>query len=113
MKGQRGCACGCATPLLILLALLGIAAVIFHVQVLTALGQGLVLDESPQKSDAAVAMAGDDYGERVLAAGRLVRAGWVPYALINGTPFLSTNHAELTIAYAVEKGYSRSYFKPF
>jgi uncharacterized SAM-binding protein YcdF (DUF218 family) len=113
MSGRRGCACGCATPAIILFALLGIATAIFHVQLLTALGQWLVLSESPQKADAAVAMAGDDYGERVIAAGQLVRDGWVPYALINGTPFLGTNHAELTIAYAVEKGYPRSYFKPF
>jgi uncharacterized SAM-binding protein YcdF (DUF218 family) len=113
MSGRPGCACGCATPGIILLALLGIAAAIFHVQLLSALGQGLILSESPQKADAAVAMAGDDYGERVIGAGQLVRDGWVPYALINGTPYLGTNHADLTIAYAVEKGYPRSYFRPF
>ena len=60
-----------------------------------------------------VALAGDDDGHRVLTAGQLVKEGWAPYALISGTPYLLSNHAEAAIEYAVAHGYPRSYFRPF
>lgn len=60
-----------------------------------------------------MALAGDDFGYRVLTAGRLVKEGWAPYALISGTPDLLQSHAEITIAYAETKGFPRSYFRPF
>ena len=90
----RGRGCGCFSPFVLLLA--GIAAVIvFHTQILTALGTLLVKNDPPQKSDAVVALAGDDFGYRVLTAGRLVKEGWAPYALISGTPDLLQSHTEI------------------
>jgi uncharacterized SAM-binding protein YcdF (DUF218 family) len=88
-------------------------AFVFRAQIFTALGSYLVLNQTPEKADAVVALAGDDYGGRVLTAGQLVKEGWAPYALISGTPYLLTNHAELSINFAVAHGYPRSYFRPF
>jgi uncharacterized SAM-binding protein YcdF (DUF218 family) len=104
---------GLLVPTAISLVIFAAALYIFHGRVLAALGGYLVEDDPPEKADAVVALAGDDDGYRVLKAGQLVREGWAPYALISGTPFLLSNHAEMTIDYAVAKGYPRSYFRPF
>lgn len=109
---RRRLSCGCFAPLVILAVCL-IAALLLHNQLLTALGGYLVVEESPQKADLAVVLAGDQMGNRVLKAGELVRQGWVPYALVSGTPLLLENEAELNIAYAVSKGYPKDYFRPF
>lgn len=77
------------------------------------MGAALVRNDPPEKADAAVALAGDDFGYRVLTAAQLVKDGWVPYALISGTPYFSSNQAELAIAYAETHGYARSYFRTF
>jgi uncharacterized SAM-binding protein YcdF (DUF218 family) len=107
----KGRGCGCFAPLLfVLVALL---VFVFHVQILEAMGAALVKNDPPEKADVVVALAGDDDGYRVLTAGQLVKDGWAPYALISGTPYLLSNHAEMTIAYAVAHGYPRSYFHPF
>ncbi|MFZ0591853.1 MAG: YdcF family protein [Bryobacteraceae bacterium] len=97
------------------LAALAIAAALltFHIQILTAAGDDLVLDQAPRKSDIVVVLAGDQYGNRVLKAGELVKAGWAPYALVSGTPVLLANEADLNIAFAVAKGYPARYFRPF
>jgi uncharacterized SAM-binding protein YcdF (DUF218 family) len=113
MTSNRGCACGCLTPPLILLLILAIGVFVFHNVIFGALGRYLVDDQPPVKSDAIVALAGDEFGTRATTAGRLVREGWAPYALISGTPHLLTNQAEETIAYAVAQGYPRSYFRMF
>lgn len=107
----KGRGCGCFT---LLLAVFLIAlTVVFHAQILEVLGASLVTNEPPEKADAAVALAGDDDGYRILTAGRLVRDGWAPYALVSGTPYLLSNHAEMAIAFAVAHGYPRAYFRPF
>jgi uncharacterized SAM-binding protein YcdF (DUF218 family) len=100
---------------LLSLAALGIAGalLIFRIQVLAAAGNYLVLNQIPQKSDVIVVLAGDQYGNRVLKAGELVKAGWAPYALVSGTPVLLSNEADLNIAFAVAKGYPARYFRPF
>jgi uncharacterized SAM-binding protein YcdF (DUF218 family) len=108
----RGRGCGCFFPSVVLLVALG-AVLTFHTQILAALGASLVKNDAPQKSDAVIALAGDDFGYRVLTAGRLIKEGWASYALISGTPYLFENHAEIAIAYAQSKGFPRSYFRPF
>src|SRR6187551_2960405 len=99
MNRRGGCLRGCLSALFLLccVALIGF---VFRVQILTALGSFLVRNEPPQKADAVVALAGDDFGQRVLTAGELVRSGYAPYALISGNPYLLTNEADETIAYA-------------
>lgn len=112
MMRLRGFACGCFAPLLILLSLLALGA-IFHVWVLTALGGYLVKNEPPRKADAIVVLAGDQFGTRILTAGKLIRDGWAPYAIIDGTPFYGTNEADVAIAFAIANGYPPSYFRRF
>jgi uncharacterized SAM-binding protein YcdF (DUF218 family) len=104
---------GRLVPTAIFLFILAVALYALHGKIFAALGGYLVENDLPEKADAVVALAGDDYGYRALKAGQLVREGWAPYALISGTPFLLSNHAEMTIDYAVAKGYPRSYFRPF
>jgi uncharacterized SAM-binding protein YcdF (DUF218 family) len=108
----RGFACGCLSFLIILLLALAFAA-LFHTWIFSALGGYLVKSGPPRKADAIVVLAGDDFGYRALRAGKLVREGWAPYALIDGVPYLGLNEADQTIAYAASKGYPTSYFRPF
>lgn len=108
----RGFACGCLSPFLILLLVLALGA-LFHVWIFKALGGYLVKSGPPQKADAIVVLAGDDFGYRALRAGKLIREGWAPYAIVDGVPYIGKNEADLTIAYAVSKGYPPSYFRPF
>ncbi len=103
---------GCIT-LLLFVSVVVFLLLLFHTQILIGLGSYLVQNQKPEKAEVVVALAGDEYGDRVLTAGQLVREGWAPYALVSGTPYLLTNHAELSIDYAAAKGYSRSYFRPF
>ena len=112
MIRPRGCSCGCLAPLLLLLLALALGAV-FHVWILTALGSYLVKDQPPRKADAIVVLAGDRFGYRILTAGKLIREGWAPYAIIDGTPYFGTNETEVAIAYAVNNGYPPSYFRKF
>lgn len=106
---------GIARLLVVSLAALGftLALLIFHIQILTAAGAFLVRDQAPRKSDIVVVLAGDQYGNRVLKAAELVRAGWAPYVLVSGTPVLLSNEAGLNIAFAVAKGYPTQYFRAF
>jgi uncharacterized SAM-binding protein YcdF (DUF218 family) len=112
MIRRRGCSCGCLAPLLLLLLALALGA-LFHVWILTALGSYLVKDQPPRKADAIVVLAGDRFGYRILTAGKLVREGWAPYAIIDGTPYFGTNETEVAIAYALNNGYPPSYFRKF
>ena len=112
MSEKRGCGCGCFPPLLIVCLLL-IIIFFFRFQLLTASGNFLVRNEKPVPADAAVVLAGDQYGNRTLTAGRLVREGYVPYAIISGTPRMLQNEADEDIQFAVKNGYPSSYFHPF
>jgi uncharacterized SAM-binding protein YcdF (DUF218 family) len=103
--------CGCLAPLLLFVVIL--LLFVFHLQILAAMGAALVRNDPPEKADVVVALGGDEFGYRVLTAAQLVKDGWAPYALISGTPYLSSNQAELSIAYAEAHGYPRSYFRPF
>jgi uncharacterized SAM-binding protein YcdF (DUF218 family) len=112
MSRRRGWLGGCLSALALLccVVLIGFA---FRTQVLIGLGSFLVRNEPPEKADVIVALAGDDFGERVFTAGELVYLGYAPYALISGNPYLLTNGADETIAYAEACGFPRSYFQPF
>ena len=102
--------CLSAPALLCCLVLIGFA---LRTEILVGFGNFLVRNETPQKADAVVTLAGDDFGARVLTAARLVRAGYAPYALISGNPYLLTNQADETIAFAEAHGFPPSYFQPF
>jgi uncharacterized SAM-binding protein YcdF (DUF218 family) len=98
------------------LALAGavVLAVLFHTQVLTALGAYLEQDSPPAKADVAFVLAGDGYGHRILKAGDLVRQGYVPRAVVSGPPGnYGLYECDLATPFAVKAGYPESYFLPF
>ena len=62
-------------------------------------------DAEPRRADAALVLAGDPRGNRVLKACDLVRAGHVPVVLVSGpTSWYGTNEADLAIRFAVSRG---------
>jgi uncharacterized SAM-binding protein YcdF (DUF218 family) len=80
---------------------------------LPALGAALVDDEGPEKADIAVVLAGDYYGHRIEKAAELVRAGYVPTALVSGPAYYGTHECDIAIAFIVQRGYPEQWFIPF
>lgn len=78
---------------------------------LAGLGYALVHDEGPGKADIAVVLAGDRYGHRIVKAGELVRAGYVPAALVSGPEGeFGLYESDLAIAFAVRQGFPAEWF---
>ena len=101
---------------LIPLAIVLIASILLLARAwwLPAVGWALVRDDGPAKADIAVVLAGDFWGERIVRAGELVRAGFVPAALISGPDgFYGRHESDFAIAYAIERGYPENYFFAF
>lgn len=89
-------------------------AAIFHTAILGGLGGYLVSADPPEKADIAVVLAGDSSGNRILKAGDLVRAGYVPRALVSGPAGMyGFYESELAIQFAEKAGYPASYFLAF
>jgi uncharacterized SAM-binding protein YcdF (DUF218 family) len=81
---------------------------------LAAMGRLLVRNDGPAPADIAVVLAGDFYGRRILTAGDLVRARYVPRALVSGPANMYGNYeCDLAIAFAVRHGYPADYFVRF
>jgi uncharacterized SAM-binding protein YcdF (DUF218 family) len=92
---------------------LALIVVVFHSQILRALGGYLVHADPPQKADAALVLAGDGWGNRILTAAQLVRDGYVPKVLVSGPDGAYGLHeSDLAIPFAVKHGYPPSYFVP-
>ena len=96
-----------------LLLVLAAAAFFTRALWLPALGAALVHDDGPEKADIAVVLAGDYYGHRLEKAAELVRAGYVPAALVSGPPYYGTHECDIAIAFVVQKGYPGQWFIPF
>ena len=80
----------------------------------TALGEYLVQSENPVPADTIVVLAGDFTGNRVVLAGKLVKAGFAPNALVSGPAGMyGLYECDLEIPYAVREGYPASYFVRF
>jgi uncharacterized SAM-binding protein YcdF (DUF218 family) len=80
---------------------------------LAALGRYLVRAESPAPADLIVVLAGDYSGNRILAAGDLVRRGFAPKALVSGpSGEYGLHETDLAVPFAVRHGYPESYFIP-
>jgi uncharacterized SAM-binding protein YcdF (DUF218 family) len=95
----------------LLLAGLALIAVVLRAQILSALGSYLVQAGPPQKADAALVLAGDGWGNRILTAAQLARDGFVPKVLVSGPDGAYGLHeCDLAIPFAVKHGYPESYF---
>jgi uncharacterized SAM-binding protein YcdF (DUF218 family) len=72
-----------------------------------------VRSESPATADLIVVLAGDYSGNRILAAGDLVRRGFAPKAVVSGpSGEYGLHETDLAIPFAVRHGYPESYFIP-
>ena len=70
------------------------------------MGEYLTSGGPPCKADIIVVLAGDSYGNRVLKAAELRRAGWAPEVLVSGAGYLyGVNEGDLAIQFAVRHGY--------
>jgi uncharacterized SAM-binding protein YcdF (DUF218 family) len=97
---------------LVLAALALIAAAAYRLW-MPWIGYALVHDDGPAKADIAVVLAGDFYGHRMEKAGDLVRAGYVPAALVSGPEGMyGVNECDLAIPFAVRRGYPAEWFIP-
>jgi uncharacterized SAM-binding protein YcdF (DUF218 family) len=95
----------------LLVAGLVLIAIVLHAQILGALGGFLVQAGPPQKADAALVLAGDSGGYRILTAAQLVRDGFVPKVLVSGPDGnYGLYECDLAIPFAVKRGYPESYF---
>jgi uncharacterized SAM-binding protein YcdF (DUF218 family) len=97
------------------IALGGVAALalLTHSIWLAWLGRALIRDDGPARADIAVVLAGDFSGNRIRAAAGLVRAGYVPAALISGPDGnYGLHECDLAISYAVRLGYPQEWFIP-
>jgi uncharacterized SAM-binding protein YcdF (DUF218 family) len=72
-----------------------------------------VYDDGPAKADAAVVLAGDYSGSRILGGAELARRGYVPEVIVSGPPgFYGINEADAAIRFITGKGYPPSEFIP-
>jgi uncharacterized SAM-binding protein YcdF (DUF218 family) len=77
------------------------------------MGEYLVQTDPLVKGDAALVLAGDWNGDRILKAAELAKQGYVPVVLVSGPMALyGVNEATLAIDYAVHCGYPRDIFVP-
>lgn len=88
-----------------------VLAYAFRAPLLSSLGRALTEHDPLEKADCAVVFGGDEYGTRILKAGQLVRQGYAPYALVDGTPGLIGHESDTMIQYAEQQGYPRSFFR--
>lgn len=88
-------------------------AAVFHTQILLFSGSILVTNEPPRAADAAVVLAGDYSGLRVLKAAELCRQHYVSRVVMGGSGSIYGRHeAEVAIDFAVSRGYPRDAFVP-
>ena len=82
-------------------------------RLLPPLGELLIADEPPTKSDALLVLAGGREGTRILHGAKLVQAGFAPRVLVSGPyKIYGRNEADLAIDFAVSKGLPREIFEP-
>jgi len=75
-------------------------------------GTALVEDDGPAKAEIGVVLGGDYGGNRIERAAELIRAGYIPLALISGPPSLYGFHEnDLAIPYIVRQGYPVAWFQ--
>ena len=85
--------------------------VLTHPLWLRAMGSALVYDEAPAKADAAVVLAGDYFGNRLLKGIELVKQGYVPVVLVSGPRgYYGNTESDMAIRWAVQQGYPEDWF---
>jgi uncharacterized SAM-binding protein YcdF (DUF218 family) len=96
-----------AATLLVLLLILA-----FRRQVLTGLGESLVVSDPLEQADLIYVFAGDFWGSRVLFGAKLGMQGWAPRVILSGGRYMDSYASDLSVDFAVGQGYPRSLFVP-
>jgi uncharacterized SAM-binding protein YcdF (DUF218 family) len=91
-----------------------ILVVLTHQLWLRAVGGFLVSSQPPFQASIIVELGGDDRGNRILTAARLVAEGYAPRVLVSG-PVCCYGHreSELAIAFAARHGFPAAWFVSF
>jgi uncharacterized SAM-binding protein YcdF (DUF218 family) len=80
---------------------------------MTAAARLLIEDDGPSRADAAVVLAGDGYGTRIIRGAQLAKAGYAPYVLVSDDFRYEHGSCNPSIEYAVEQGYPANLFRNF
>ena len=75
---------------------------------LPSLGNALIRDDGPAKADAAVVLAGDQWGYRVVKGAELARDGYIPVVLVSGPEYYAMYESPAAIDFAVKRGFAAS-----
>ena len=78
---------------------------------LTAAGSVLVENDRPQKADCILVLGGDDFGQRILKAAELAKAGYASIVFVDGPVSLIGHESDTTIQYAVQQGFPAKMFR--
>jgi uncharacterized SAM-binding protein YcdF (DUF218 family) len=71
----------------------------------------LVDTQPPFQADMIEVLGGDWFGNRILEAARLARAGYAPYVLVSGSDYLYGNYeSDMAVPFAVKHGYDEKMF---
>jgi len=85
--------------------------IVLHARILQAAGSYLVQEDGPSRAGAIVVLAGDTFGNRILAGADLVKQGYAPKVYVSGPAGMYGKHeCDLAIPFAVERGYRESLF---
>lgn len=80
--------------------------------ILRGLGESLVNAETPVTADAALVLAGDSFGHRILKGAELKQQGFVPIVWVSGPAGMyGRTEDELAIDFAVSQGQPREWFR--
>ena len=78
------------------------------------MGGFLVSADAPFQAGMIVELGGDDHGNRILTAARLVKEGYAPKVLVSGpTCCYGRPESDLAIGFATARGYPADWFIPF
>ncbi|MDQ6677998.1 MAG: YdcF family protein [Acidobacteriota bacterium] len=109
MPAGRGRAAAIRMGLPVLFCLFTVAAADTWLQYPGAL---LVSVQPPVRSDVIVAIGGDWFGNRILKAAELAKAGYAPVVLVSGAGYLYGHYeGEIAVNFAVDHGYEARLFR--
>jgi len=79
--------------------------------IFTSLGSALIESQPPRNADAALVLAGDSFGNRILKGGELAQQGFVPVVYVSGpSGAYGRTEDELAIRFATERGQQAQWF---
>ena len=84
---------------------------LFRDSIAVAAARYLVEDDGPKRADAIVVLGGDEFGTRIVKGAQLQQAGYAPYVLVSGPPYLLGSESDMEIEFARRQGYPVAVFR--